>query len=140
MGVLIAVLTFLVVVVVFLGIWIFASAEGDQEQIRKRMTSVHKAERRGDVSLGLKLARDEMMSGVPWLHQLMLKWSWSSKLQDFVMQSGMSLKPGKLLIISAIAGIGSYLVATYFGARFYIAIPSRHHRNCSSDSICRFQA
>ena len=30
MGVLIAVLTFLVVVVVFLGIWIFASAEGDQ--------------------------------------------------------------------------------------------------------------
>jgi len=123
MGVLIAVLTFLVVVVVFLGIWIFASAEGNQEQIRKRMTSVHKAERRGDVSLGLKLARDEMMSGVPWLHQLMLKWSWSSKLQDFVMQSGMSLKPGKLLTISAIAGVGSYLVATYFTARFYIAIP-----------------
>ena len=123
MGVLIAVLTFLVVVVVFHGIWIFASAEGNQEQIRKRMTSVHKAERRGDVSLGLKLARDEMMSGVPWVHQLMLKWSWSSKLQDFVMQSGMSLKPGKLLTISAIAGFGSYLVVSYFGARFYISIP-----------------
>jgi len=123
MGVLIAVLTFLVVVVVFLGIWVFASAEGNQEQIRKRMTSVHKAERRGDVSLGLKLARDEMMSGVPWLHQLMLKWSWSSKLQDFVMQSGMSLKPAKLLTISAIAGFGSYLVASYFWAHFYISIP-----------------
>jgi tight adherence protein B len=123
MGVLIAVLTFLVVVVVFLGVWIFAGAEGNQEQIRKRMTSVHKAERRGDVSLGLKLARDEMMSGVPWIHQLMLKWSWSSKLQEFVMQSGMSLKPGKLIIISAIAGVGSYLAASYLSARFYIAIP-----------------
>jgi tight adherence protein B len=123
MGVLIAVLTFLVVVVVFLGIWIFAGAEGNQEQIRKRMSSVHKAERRGDVSLGLKLARDEMMSGVPWLNRVMMKWSWSSKLQDFLAQSGMSLKPGKLLTISAIAGIGSYLAASYFGAHFYISIP-----------------
>jgi tight adherence protein B len=123
MGALIAILTFLVVVVVFLGIWVFAGAEGNQEQIRKRMSSVHKAERRGDVSLNLKLVRDEMMSGVPWIHQLMLKWSWSSNLQDFVMQSGMSMKPAKLLIISAIAGIGSYLVAGYFLAHFYYMLP-----------------
>ncbi|HEY6130129.1 MAG TPA: type II secretion system F family protein [Candidatus Acidoferrum sp.] len=123
MGALIAILTFLVVVVVFLGIWVFASSEGNQEQIRKRMSSVHKAERRGDVSLNLKLVRDEMMSGVPWIHQLMLRWSWSSNLQDFVMQSGMSMKPGKLLIISAIAGVGSYLVAGYFLAHFYYNLP-----------------
>jgi len=32
------------------GIWVFASAGGDQEQIRKRMSSVHKGERRGDVA------------------------------------------------------------------------------------------
>ena len=37
MGVLIAVLTFLVVVVLILGIWVFASGEGAQEQVRKRM-------------------------------------------------------------------------------------------------------
>jgi tight adherence protein B len=123
MGALIAILTFLVVVVVFLGIWVFASAEGNQEQIRKRMSSVHKAERRGDVSLNLKLVRDEMMSGVPWIHQLMLKWSWASNLQDFLMQSGMSLKPSKLVIVSAIAGVGSYLVAGYFLTHFYYTLP-----------------
>jgi hypothetical protein len=76
MGALIAILTFLVVVVVFLGIWIFASAEGTQEQVRKRMSAVHKAERRGDVGVGLKLVRDEMLSNVPWMHQLMMRWSW----------------------------------------------------------------
>jgi tight adherence protein B len=123
MGALIAVLTFLVVVVGFLGIWVFASAEGDQEQIRKRMSSVHKAERRGDVGLGLKLVRDEMMSNVPWLHQIMMKWSWSTKLQDFVMQSGMTLKPAKLLMICAIAGLGSYLGAGYFLPHFYYTVP-----------------
>jgi tight adherence protein B len=123
MGALIAILTFLVVVVGFLGIWVFASAGGDQEQIRKRMSAVHKAERRGDVGLGLKLVRDEMMSNVPWLHQLMLKWSWSTKLQDLVMQAGMTLKPAKLLMISAIMGFVSYFGAGYFFPHVYFRIP-----------------
>ena len=123
MGALIAILTFLVVVVGFLGIWVFASAGGDQEQIRKRMSSVHKAERRGDVGLGLKLVRDEMMSGVPWLHQMMMKWSWSTKLQDFVMQAGLTLKPAKLLMICGIVGLGSYLGAGYFLPHFYYSLP-----------------
>ena len=123
MGALIAVLTFLVVVVVFLGIWVFASAEGNQEQIRKRMSSVHKAERRGDVGLGLKLVRDEMMSGVPWLHQIMMKWSWSTKLQDFLMQSGLTIKPAKLLLICAGVGLGAYLGAGYFLPHFYYTLP-----------------
>jgi tight adherence protein B len=123
MGALIAILTFLVVVVGFLGIWVFASAGGDQEQIRKRMSAVHKAERRGDVGLGLKLVRDEMMSNVPWLHQLMLKWSWSTKLQDLVMQAGMTLKPAKLLMISAILGFVSYFGAGYFFPHVYFKIP-----------------
>src|SRR4030095_5929598 len=123
MGALIAILTFLVVVVVFLGIWIFASAEGTQEQVRKRMSAVHKAERRGDVNVSLKLVRDEMMSSVPWLHRLMMQWSWSSKLQDYVVQSGMTVKPAKLILISAVAGLGSYLVASYFLAHFYTSLP-----------------
>jgi len=123
MGALIAILTFLVVVVGFLGIWVFASTGGDQEQIRKRMSSVHKAERRGDVGLGLKLVRDEMMSGVPWLHQMMMKWSWSTKLQDYVMQAGMTLKPAKLLMICGIVGLGTYLGAGYFLPHFYYTLP-----------------
>ena len=123
MGVLIAILTFLVVAVLFLGIWVFASTEGSQEQVRKRMSAVHKAERRGDVGTGLKLVRDEMMSGVPWLHQLMLKWAWSTKLQDYLMQSGMTLKPAKLLMISGILGLGAYLGAAYFLPHFYFTVP-----------------
>jgi tight adherence protein B len=123
MGALIAILTFLVVAVLFLGIWVFASTEGSQEQVRKRMSSVHKAERRGDVGTGLKLVRDEMMSNVPWLHQLMLKWAWSMRLQDYLMQSGMTLRPAKLLMNSAILGLGAYLGAAYFLPHFYFSVP-----------------
>jgi tight adherence protein B len=123
MGVLIAVLTFLVVVVLVVGIWVFASGEGAQEQVRKRMSAVHKAEKRGEVNIGLKLVRDEMMSSVPWLHRLMLQWSWSTKLQDYLMQSGWAIKPAKLLLMSAILGLGSYLVSSYLLTHFYFSLP-----------------
>jgi len=123
MGALIAVLTFLVVVVVFLGVWVFAGSEGNQEQIRKRMSAVHKAEKRGESTLGLKLVRDEMMSSVPWMHQLMMKWSWSTSLQDYVAQSGMTVKPAKLLLVSAVLGSAGYLISMYFFPHFYLALP-----------------
>lgn len=124
MGALIAVLTFLVVVVLILGIWVFASGEGAQEQVRKRMSAVHKAEKRGgDVNVGLKLVRDEMMSSVPWMHQLMLRWSWSNTLQDYVMQSGMAVKPAKIVLMSAVLALGSYLLSTYFLSHFYFSLP-----------------
>jgi tight adherence protein B len=124
MGVLIAVLTFLVVVVLVLGVWVFASGEGSQEQVRKRMSAVHKAEKRGgDVNVSLKLVRDEMMSSVPWMHRLMMQWAWSSKLQDYVVQSGMNVRPAKLILFSAVGALGSYLIASYFQPHFYISLP-----------------
>jgi tight adherence protein B len=122
MGVLIAALTFMVVLVVVLGIWAFASTDNNQELIRKRMSAVHKAERRGEVSLNLKLVRDEMMSSVPALHRLMMQWSWSTKLQEFLVQAGMTTRPAKLLLISAATGIGSYFAASLFHLSSYLTL------------------
>ena len=74
MAPLLAILTFVIVIIVFLAIWLFASTDTQQEQIRRRMESVHKAERRGgEVSLGLQLIRDEMFSGVPLMHRVMMQ-------------------------------------------------------------------
>src|SRR5215469_14556556 len=114
MGILIAVLTFLVVAVLFLGIWVSASGEGAQEQVRKRMSAVHKAERRGESNIGLALVRDEMLSGLPWLHRLMVRWSWSMKLQDYLVQAGMTARPGKIVLLTGVMSIGGFFVASYF--------------------------
>jgi tight adherence protein B len=123
MGALIAILTFLVVVVVVLGVWIAASGDDKQDIIRKRMNAVHKAERRGEVSLSVALARDEMMSSVPMLHRVMMKWSWSLKLQEFLVQAGMTTKPAKIILMSAVVGFCSYLLTGYFFPRFYFSVP-----------------
>jgi tight adherence protein B len=123
MSVFLAMVTFLVVALLVFGIWVFAGTDSNQELVRKRMGAVHKAEKRGQVSLNLKLVRDEMMSSVPMFHRLLLQWSWSTKLQDYLVQAGVAMKPAKLLLFSAVLGLGSYLVSGLFYRLIYISLP-----------------
>jgi len=122
MGFLVAFLTFVIVVVLFLGIWMLASSDTKQEVVRRRMDAVRKAERRGDVSLSLQLARDEMLSSVPFLHRLMLHWAWSTRLQEHISQAGLTMKAGKLVLLSACLGLGTYLLVGAFYPQFPIAL------------------
>jgi tight adherence protein B len=114
MALLLSILTFLIVVAIVALIWMFVGTDANQEVVRRRMESVRKAERRGDVSLNLKLVRDEMLSSVPAIHRLMAQWSWTSRLRDFILQAGMKTKPAKLLLLSAVAALGAYLITGMF--------------------------
>jgi tight adherence protein B len=122
MGILIFIFTFLVATVLLLAIWMLASSDTKQDVIRHRMAAVRKAERRGDVSLGLKLARDEMLSSVPVFHRLMLHWSWSMRLQEYLAQAGLKMKVGKLILLSAVMGLGAYMLVVRFYPQFPIAV------------------
>jgi tight adherence protein B len=113
MGILVFLFTFLVVGTLVFALWTFAGADPTQERIRKRMTAVHRAEKRGDVSQSLTLVRDEMLSGVPAIHRLLLQWSWASKLQDFISQAGMAVKPGKVLLLSIVLGLATYILTAF---------------------------
>ena len=121
MGLLISVLTFVVVTVLFLAIWMLATSDTQQDMIRRRMDAVRKAERRGDPSLGLTLARDEMLSSVPTLNRLMQNWAWSVRLQDYIAQAGIKIKVGKLVLFSAVTGLGVYVIVGRFYPQFPIA-------------------
>ena len=110
MSVLVFVFTFLIVAGLVFAVWVYVGADPTQERIRKRMSAVHRAERRGDVSQNLVLVRDEMLSGVPMLHQILLRWSWASKLQEFISQAGMTVRPGKILLFALALGLGTYSV------------------------------
>jgi tight adherence protein B len=92
----------------------FASSDSNQELIRRRMGAVRKAEHRGEVSLGLKLARDEMLSSVPLVHRVLMQWSWPMHFQDLLVQAGLRVKPAKLILLSGVLGIGSYLLGAQF--------------------------
>jgi tight adherence protein B len=119
MGILIFILTFVTITLLLLAVWMIASTDKNQEVVRRRMESVRKAERRGDVSLGLKLVRDEMMSSVPVVHHLMMQWSWASRLQEYISQAGLKMKPGKLVLLSAVLGMSVYVLSGRFFPQFW---------------------
>ena len=122
MALLLSILTFLIVVAIIALLWMFVGTDANQEVVRRRMESVRKAEQRGNVSLNLKLVRDEMLSSVPALHRLLMQWTWSSRLRDFVAQAGMKTKPAKLLLMSAVIGLGSYLITKMSYPQFPVAL------------------
>src|SRR5262249_53756377 len=122
MGALVAILTFVIVIVIFFAIWMLTSGDNKQELVRRRMEAVRKAERRGEVSQSLKLARDEMLSTVPVVHRLLLHWDWSIRLQERISQAGLTMKAGKLVLISACLAVGTWLVVRGFYPQFPIAI------------------
>lgn len=120
MAVVLSILTFLVVVVLLASIWLFLQTDKNQERVRQRMDAVHKAERRGNVDLGVQLVRDELLSGIPVVNQMMLKWSWSRRLKEFVLQAGIETRPGKIVLISAVLGLGSYLVSELYNRHSFL--------------------
>jgi tight adherence protein B len=114
MAILLALVTFFVVVALCLLVWMFISADKGQEVVRRRMDSVRKAERRGSLSLGTSLVRDELLSSVPPIHRLMMRFKWSSKLNDYVLQAGMKTKPAKVILFMAVLGFSAYFVISSF--------------------------
>jgi tight adherence protein B len=123
MALLVSILTFLVVTAAFLFIWLFAGTSKGQEVVRQRMEAVRKAERRGgEVALGVGLLRDEMLSGVPFLHRLMLHWSWSTRLRELISQAGLKIRPASLLMFSCATAVVVYLIVAHFFHGFLLAL------------------
>jgi tight adherence protein B len=124
MALTVALLTFLAAVIVLAAIWLFLGGDTKQELLRQRMEAVRKAERRGgEVSLDLKLIRDEMYSSVPVFHRMLMNLSWPGKLQDYITQAGMTARPAKIILWSAVLGLGTYVIVAQFFSR-YVAVGS----------------
>jgi tight adherence protein B len=115
------ILAAVVAIIVFLIFWLLVGPGRRPEMIRRRMEAVDRAERRGDISLGVKVVRDEMLSTVPVLHRLLVKWAWPGHLRDYLAQAGLHLKPGKLLLMIGVLGTGTYLTSKWLGARFLVS-------------------
>src|SRR5579864_75240 len=98
MALLIAIVTFIVTSGIGMLIWLSLGVESGQQVIRRRMEAVQNTERRIDAGIGLKLVRDDLMSGVPPLDRMMVQWTWARRFRDFVSQAGMKTRPGKIFL------------------------------------------
>ena len=104
-------LTFLVILLIVGGI-IFASTSGPapDKVVAKRLDAIERSAKRGSESLELKVVRDELLSDVPALHRILLKWKWADKLRNYIGQAGMKVKPGRLILFSFLLAFVAYLI------------------------------
>lgn len=106
-------LTFLIIVLVVGGVLVFSAAGSAPDKVvAKRLDAIERSAKRGSESLELKVVRDELLSDVPVLHRMLLKWKWADKLRNFIGQAGMKVKPGRLILLSAILAVAAFLIGT----------------------------
>jgi len=109
MAVLLAMVVFLVVVIICTIPLLMSTGQKGQEVVR-RLEAIESARKRGHKSLDLELMRDELLSAVPLLNRLMLRWSGATRLRRLLEQAGVQLKTGKLVLITGVVALGSYLI------------------------------
>jgi tight adherence protein B len=122
MALLIAFATFVVAAGICLILWFSLGSDNAQKIVQRRIDAVQRAERRGHADLGVQLIRDEMMVSVPALNRMLLKWRWTTRLNDFVMQAGMKTRLGKIVLTSGILAFGSFLLVSAVYPRFFVPV------------------
>lgn len=100
-----AALVFLVIFLVFAMLAAFAGHEKPADVIRDRLESIEKGASAAKSSLNLDLIRDELLSSIPTVNKVLVRWTWPARLQALIAQAGMQMKPGKLILICAIVGL-----------------------------------
>lgn len=122
---LLAGLTFLIVAMMAAAVFLLAGPR-TQNAVRTRLEALEKGTAKGNVtgSTGTGLVRDELLSDVPVLHRLLTRWSWSGRLQQWIGQAGMSLKPGKLLLLGGVLGLGAAFAAQHLYTSPFVPVPA----------------
>src|SRR5713101_114924 len=109
MAVLLAIVVFLVVVIICTIPLLMSTGKKGQEVVR-RLDAIESARKRGHESPDLELLRDELLSGVPMLNRLLLRWAGAARMRTFLTQAGLNIKPGKLVLTIGVAALGAYLI------------------------------
>jgi len=110
-----AILTFALVAVILVLIMVLAGGR-DKNVIGRRLEAIDRGVGRGGGggSPQLKLLRDEVMSSMPHFNRFLLRASWAGRLRRFTAQAGMNVLPGKLILWSAVLGLGLFVIVPYF--------------------------
>jgi tight adherence protein B len=117
----IAGIVFLAVAAIVLLISVSTARNPAQETLLKRLDAIRKAELRGHESAQLNLVRDELLSKVPALQRLLMRWAWPEKLQVVIDQSGTKIRVGRIVLLSLVLSLGLELIVS---GLFSIAIIS----------------
>jgi tight adherence protein B len=107
MQVLFAALVFFIILLIFAAIYALTSGPGEGEIIQGRLAAIEEGTSFSTNALDLDLIRDELLSSIPVLNKMLVRWSWPARLRNLIAQAGMHVRPGKLMLVSAAMGLAA---------------------------------
>jgi tight adherence protein B len=122
MALLFAALTFVTILLIFAAIAVFTAGPEEAEIIKGRLEAIDKGSSLAKKALDLGLIRDELLSSIPSMNKLLVRWSWPGRLRNFISQAGMRVRPGKLILISAVTGLATFEVVEMVYRMFWLSV------------------
>ena len=109
-------------VVIFVVMMVMLRPTASEKTLEKRLRTIERASTGGIPDDAIDLLRQEKLSDIPWLNDLMLEWGTFRKLQKLLDQAESDWTVGKLISISAILLVVGTWVATYRAPSFILAV------------------
>jgi tight adherence protein B len=122
MQLLFAALVFLIIILIFGGVYVFIGTAKEGDIIRGRLEAFEKGTSFARNTLSLDLIRDELLSSIPAVHRMLVRWSWPARLRNFMAQAGMQVRPGKVMLICAAMGLATLEVTEILYHNFWMAV------------------
>jgi len=116
-------LIFAIVLIALLLVYTLMGAAPSSSIIRGRLEAIDRTTSHDKRKLDLDLMRDELLSSIPTLNRVLQRWSWSKRLNRFIAQAGMQLRPGKLVLFSAVLGAVIFKTVDIFADTLYLSLP-----------------
>ncbi len=124
MALLLAALMFLTVMLIYAAVATFAAGPKEAQIIRGRLEAIDKGSRATKKALDLGLIRDELLSSIPTINKVLVRWSWPNRLRNFISQAGMQVRPGKLILIASVMGLATLEVVEMVYRSLWLAVAS----------------
>jgi tight adherence protein B len=109
------------IVVIVLALAFALLSGGRKSVVGTRLEAIERGVGRGNTPQ-TKLLRNEVLSSLPLLNRYLLRAIWAGRLRSFIAQAGLDILPGKLILWSAVLGLGLYILASFLNLNPIVAL------------------
>jgi tight adherence protein B len=104
-----AIIVFILILAIAGAVLFATRGDSESEAVQRRLQDVSVGAV-GVQQVNKSMLRDSTVSDLPALNKLLLSWSGLARLNAYIAQAGLKIKPGVLALLSAISGVAIYFI------------------------------
>jgi len=104
-----AIIVFILILAIAGAVLFATRGDSESEAVQRRLQDVSVGAV-GVQQVNKSMLRDSTVSDLPALNKLLLSWSGLARLNAYIAQAGLKIKPGVLALLSSISGVAIYFI------------------------------